>query len=73
MRRSVFSATVLALLFFATSPPAYARSPAHEQCVATSSQTVACRMSVSVRPEDDLAAGVLPNVEAQLVGYVEYN
>jgi hypothetical protein len=74
MRSSVFGATVLTLIFFATSPSAHARVPAQVQCVATSAQTVACRTtSFPMVPEDNLTAGVLPNVEAQLVGYVEYN
>jgi hypothetical protein len=73
MRSSVLGryagAAVLALSFFAVLPSAQARP----QCFPTSAQTVACRIPAPLTPEADRAATVFPNVEARLLGYVEYS
>jgi hypothetical protein len=73
MRSSVLGryagAAVLALSFFAILPSAQARP----QCFPTSAQTVACRIPAPLTPEADRAATVFPNVEARLLGYVEYS
>jgi hypothetical protein len=75
MRSSVLAryagAAVLALSFFAILPSAQAR--ARPQCFPTSAQTVACRIPAPLTPEADRAATVFPNVEARLLGYVEYS
>ncbi len=62
---------VLALSFFAILPSAQAR--ARPLCFPTSAQTVACRIPAPLTPEADRAATVFPNVEARLLGYVEYS